>query len=245
MKGVVISGDRSGSGKTSVTLALAALLARTERSRPSRSGWTTSIPRTSRPSRAGPAGTWTASSSPRTRTGRSSTRRPRGRPRDRRGGPWALRGGRGARRHGLDRRDGEAPRPARRAGRQRPLDHALGGRARPRVPGLRPGGRDRGVILNNVSGPSHRAKAVTAVEHFCGIPVIGAIPPIEEMHLAMRHLGLVPYREGSEESDFRERIETVTASSASTSRPRGSSRWPGAPGPGRPAPLRRARAGPT
>ena len=28
MRGVVISGDRSGSGKTSVTLALAALLAR-------------------------------------------------------------------------------------------------------------------------------------------------------------------------------------------------------------------------
>lgn len=67
-----------------------------------------------------------------------------------------------------------------------------------------------GVILNNVSGPSHREKAVRAVEHFCGIPVIGAVPPIEEMHLAMRHLGLVPYREGSEEAGFRERIETVT-----------------------------------
>lgn len=66
-----------------------------------------------------------------------------------------------------------------------------------------------GVILNNVSGPSHRAKAVGAVEHFCGIPVLGAVPPIEAMHLAMRHLGLVPYREGSEEAAFRERVRTV------------------------------------
>ena len=49
--------------------------------------------------------------------------------------------------------------------------------------------------------------AVTAIEHFCALPVLGAVPPIEEMHLAMRHLGLVPYREGSEETGFRERID--------------------------------------
>ena len=70
--------------------------------------------------------------------------------------------------------------------------------------------RIAGVILNNVSSPSHREKATRAIEHFCGIPVIGAVPPIEEMHLAMRHLGLVPYREGSEETGFLERVETVT-----------------------------------
>ena len=70
--------------------------------------------------------------------------------------------------------------------------------------------RIAGVILNNVSSPSHREKATRAIEHFCGIPVIGAVPPIEEMHLAMRHLGLVPYREGSEEAGFHERVNLVT-----------------------------------
>ncbi len=40
--------------------------------------------------------------------------------------------------------------------------------------------------------------------------MIGAIPRIEEMHLAMRHLGLIPYREGTGRGDFDERIATIT-----------------------------------
>jgi cobyrinic acid a,c-diamide synthase len=67
-----------------------------------------------------------------------------------------------------------------------------------------------GIILNNVKGDSHRQKAVTAIEHYCGIPVIGAIPRMEEMQLAMRHLGLVPFREGSGRGDFDSRITAVT-----------------------------------
>jgi len=70
--------------------------------------------------------------------------------------------------------------------------------------------RIAGVILNNIKGGSHKAKATTAIEHYCGIPVIGAIPRMEEMQLAMRHLGLVPYREGSGRGDFDTRIETIT-----------------------------------
>jgi len=66
------------------------------------------------------------------------------------------------------------------------------------------------VILNNVKGGSHRAKAVSAIEHYCDVPVIGAIPRMEEMHLAMRHLGLVPFREGSGRGDFDARIATIT-----------------------------------
>ncbi len=57
--------------------------------------------------------------------------------------------------------------------------------------------RIAGVILNNIKGPTHNEKAVTAIEQYCSVPVIGAIPRMEEMQLAMRHLGLVPYREGS------------------------------------------------
>lgn len=67
----------------------------------------------------------------------------------------------------------------------------------------------RGVILNNVTGTRHREKAVRAIEHYCGIPVVGVIPRTEEMELAMRHLGLVPYREGQEHGEFLSRIETV------------------------------------
>jgi cobyrinic acid a,c-diamide synthase len=70
--------------------------------------------------------------------------------------------------------------------------------------------RIAGVILNNIKGGSHKAKATTAIEHYCGIPVIGAIPRMEEMQLAMRHLGLVPYREGSGRGDFDARIATIT-----------------------------------
>jgi cobyrinic acid a,c-diamide synthase len=67
-----------------------------------------------------------------------------------------------------------------------------------------------GVILNNIKGGSHKEKALTAIEHYCDIPVIGAIPRMEEMQLAMRHLGLVPYREGSGCGDFDARISTIT-----------------------------------
>jgi cobyrinic acid a,c-diamide synthase len=74
-----------------------------------------------------------------------------------------------------------------------------------------PSVRIAGVILNNIKGGSHKAKAVAAIEHYCNVPVIGAIPRMEEMQLAMRHLGLVPYREGSGRGDFDARIDTITA----------------------------------
>ena len=67
----------------------------------------------------------------------------------------------------------------------------------------------RGVILNQVTGTRHREKAVRAIEHYCGIPVVGAIPRTAEMELAMRHLGLVPYREGQGHGEFLARIEAV------------------------------------
>jgi cobyrinic acid a,c-diamide synthase len=67
----------------------------------------------------------------------------------------------------------------------------------------------RGVILNNVYGSSHREKAAGAIEHHCGIPVLGAIPPDESMALEMRHLGLVPYREGEMSTAFRETVNAI------------------------------------
>src|SRR5690606_24861819 len=64
--------------------------------------------------------------------------------------------------------------------------------------------------LNNTAGEKHIQKASTAIEHYCQIPVIGAIPRMPEMELAMRHLGLMPYKEGQENREFQDRIRVVT-----------------------------------
>ncbi|MDR3101645.1 MAG: Ni-sirohydrochlorin a,c-diamide synthase [Methanocalculaceae archaeon] len=70
--------------------------------------------------------------------------------------------------------------------------------------------RIAGVILNNVMGERHISKAKLAIEHYCGIPVLGAVPRRPEMELTMRHLGLVPYREGADNAEFQERINCIT-----------------------------------
>ncbi|MCL2460371.1 MAG: hydrogenobyrinic acid a,c-diamide synthase (glutamine-hydrolyzing), partial [Euryarchaeota archaeon] len=54
-----------------------------------------------------------------------------------------------------------------------------------------------GVILNNVQGERHIQKAKMAIEHFCNIPVLGAIPRNKVPELSMRHLGLIPYTEAN------------------------------------------------
>jgi cobyrinic acid a,c-diamide synthase len=72
-----------------------------------------------------------------------------------------------------------------------------------------PGLDIRGVILNNVSGAQHIRKASEAIEHFCGIPVIGAVPRMPDMELSMRHLGLIPYLEGRTDPEFGKRIGRI------------------------------------
>lgn len=72
-----------------------------------------------------------------------------------------------------------------------------------------PGVNIRGVILNNVSGQQHIRKATEAIEYHCHIPVIGAVPRMPEMELTMRHLGLVPFLEGATAPGFIEKITTL------------------------------------
>jgi cobyrinic acid a,c-diamide synthase len=211
MKGVVISGDRSGSGKTSVTLALAALLARDRAVQTFKVGMDYIDPSylsavTGRPcrnldgyvlSRAENRAIFAAAS---------------------RGADLAIVEGvrglyEGAEAIGDAGSTAEIAKlldlPVVLVVNARSITRSAAALVRG-FQALDPAIRIAGVILNNVSGPSHRAKAVEAVEHFCGVPVLGAIPPTEEMQLAMRHLGLVPYREGTAETGFRERVETVT-----------------------------------
>lgn len=58
-----------------------------------------------------------------------------------------------------------------------------------------------GVILNNLGGGRHSEKARTAIETYTNIPVIGEIPRNDSMKISMRHLGLVPALEGRRRSD--------------------------------------------
>jgi len=52
-----------------------------------------------------------------------------------------------------------------------------------------------GVILNNVANKRHRSKLIAAVEQHCKIPVVGAIPRDQDLHMTQRHLGHIPLAE--------------------------------------------------
>ena len=49
-----------------------------------------------------------------------------------------------------------------------------------------------GVILNRVANARHEKKLRDTIEHYCKIPVLGAIPKLDQQHFPERHLGLVP-----------------------------------------------------
>jgi len=51
------------------------------------------------------------------------------------------------------------------------------------------------VILNKVARARHQKTATEAIERFCNIPVLGAIPKDASLGIPDRHLGLVPNRE--------------------------------------------------
>jgi cobyrinic acid a,c-diamide synthase len=51
------------------------------------------------------------------------------------------------------------------------------------------------VILNRVSGKRHERMVQKSIEYHCGIPVLGALPKLDEQHFPERHMGLVPTQE--------------------------------------------------
>lgn len=52
-----------------------------------------------------------------------------------------------------------------------------------------------GVILNQIAGMRHEKIIRESIERYCSIPVVGAIPRIEDDSFPERHMGLVPYQE--------------------------------------------------
>jgi cobyrinic acid a,c-diamide synthase len=74
------------------------------------------------------------------------------------------------------------------------------------APGLRLGG----VVLNRVSGARHEAVAREAIERACGVPVLGAIPRLEESDLLPgRHLGLLTPHEHDAKDRLADRLRAV------------------------------------
>jgi len=69
-----------------------------------------------------------------------------------------------------------------------------------------------GVILNNIGSRRHSEKAKEAIEYYTGIPVIGIIPRDPSMQISMRHLGLIPALEGRRrlgDGGFEERLRGI------------------------------------
>lgn len=60
--------------------------------------------------------------------------------------------------------------------------------------------RIAGVVLNKIARPRHESLMREAIEQFCGIPVIGAIPKDVMLAIPDRHLGLVTNGEIAGES---------------------------------------------
>ncbi len=54
-----------------------------------------------------------------------------------------------------------------------------------------------GVILNRVGGPRQESVVRSAVEHYCGVPVLGSVRKLRENHFPERHMGLIPRQERS------------------------------------------------
>jgi cobyrinic acid a,c-diamide synthase len=53
----------------------------------------------------------------------------------------------------------------------------------------------RGVILNQIARPRHEAILRSTIEHYCSVPVLGAVPRLKCEVFPERHMGLVPPQE--------------------------------------------------
>lgn len=66
------------------------------------------------------------------------------------------------------------------------------------------------MILNKVGSARHADKATREIERYAKVEVVGTIRRNEDMHLAMRHLGLVPVMEGKTRHEgFKERVDRI------------------------------------
>jgi cobyrinic acid a,c-diamide synthase len=69
----------------------------------------------------------------------------------------------------------------------------------------------RGVILNHVAGARHESILRRSIEHYSGVPVIGALPKLGRQILPERHMGLVPTAEHGWAADSIQSIGRIGA----------------------------------
>ncbi len=55
-----------------------------------------------------------------------------------------------------------------------------------------------GVILNMVASSRHEEKLRAAIEHYCGLEVVGVLPAVKDMKIEQRHLGLITIKENNQ-----------------------------------------------
>lgn len=58
-----------------------------------------------------------------------------------------------------------------------------------------PGLNIAGVILNRVAGQRQELLITSAIETYCGLPVVGAVPRLKGNLFPERHMGLIPFQE--------------------------------------------------
>lgn len=75
-----------------------------------------------------------------------------------------------------------------------------------------------GVILNKLGGRRHESKLRAVVEHYTDVPVIGAIQDDRRMQLVERHLGLMPANESRAAERHVAEIADVVAASVDLDR---------------------------
>ncbi len=66
-----------------------------------------------------------------------------------------------------------------------------------------------GVILNRLAGKRHEGKVRATIERFCSIPVLGALPKLKQKDFPERHMGLIPSDEHQERDLSLTRIRQV------------------------------------
>jgi cobyrinic acid a,c-diamide synthase len=69
----------------------------------------------------------------------------------------------------------------------------------------------RGVILNHVAGARHESILRRSIEHYSGVPVIGAVPKLSRQIFPERHMGLVPTPEHAWAEDSLQAIGRIAA----------------------------------
>ncbi|MFO7707503.1 MAG: cobyrinate a,c-diamide synthase [Desulfobacterales bacterium] len=69
----------------------------------------------------------------------------------------------------------------------------------------------RGVVLNRVAGARHESILRRSIEHYSGVPVIGAVPKLGREIFPERHMGLVPAPEHSWAVDSIDAIAQVAS----------------------------------